>query len=129
MKKLINRLVERLYYKRFPDRVNDHEIATTPIEPLKITSYDLHCLDLVAEVRIPREATYFYNEAQEEAFDDLLNNELFNKFKPELIKYMKILRDPPTDPHLWTYRARIKFYVDTREIQERRFMYELLDKA
>lgn len=34
MKKLIDRLVERLYYKRFPDRVNDHELANLPIIPV-----------------------------------------------------------------------------------------------
>lgn len=36
MRDLIKRLVERLYYKCYPDRVNDHDIATQPIEPLVI---------------------------------------------------------------------------------------------
>lgn len=31
---MIKRLVEKLYYRCFPDRVRDHEIATMPILPV-----------------------------------------------------------------------------------------------
>ena len=53
MKKLIDRLVERLYYKRFPDRVNEHEIATCPLPVIKEERGDI--VNLKAEIHIPRE--------------------------------------------------------------------------
>lgn len=53
MKKLIDRLVERLYFKRFPDRVNDHEIATCPLPVIKEERGDI--VNLKAEIDIPQE--------------------------------------------------------------------------
>ena len=113
--KWFKRLAERIYYKAYPERISDHAIAMTQIEPLKVTAYDLHCVDLVAEEILPREMTYFINEAQEEEFDKYLKSKLFSKFEPELIKYMKIRRLPPADPHAVFFRARIKFYVDDKK--------------
>lgn len=55
MKKLIDRLVERLYYKRFPDRVNDHEIATTPIPVPVVKEERGDIVNLKAEIVIPQE--------------------------------------------------------------------------
>lgn len=108
-------LAEKIYYKVFPERIGEHELAMRPIVPLRITTYDLHCINLVAEEILPREMTYYINEAQEEEFDKYLKRKLFSKFEPELIKYMKISRSLPTDPYGVTFRARIKFYVDERE--------------
>jgi len=114
--KWFKRLAEKIYYKAYPERINDHAIAMTPIEPLRITRYDLKCIDLVAEEMIPREMTYCINEAQEEEFISYLKHTLFSKFEPELIKYMKIKRDRLTgDFALCTYKARIKFFVDDKE--------------
>lgn len=39
MRDLINRIVERLYYKCYPDRVNDHDIANTPIPVIREERY------------------------------------------------------------------------------------------
>lgn len=114
--KWFKKLAEKIYYKAYPERINDHDIATSPIEPLRVTRYDLKCIDLVAEEMIPREMTYCINEAQEEEFINYLKHSLFSKFEPELIKYMKIKRDRITSERaLYTYRARIKFFVDDRE--------------
>ena len=106
---------EKVYYKAYPERIGEHDIAIAPIKPLRITTYDLHCINLVAEVRLPRELTEGLSDAQEEEFDKYLKHELFSKFEPELVKYMKIKRDNPPDPYFVNYRARIKFYVDLRE--------------
>lgn len=111
--KWFKRLAERIYYKAYPERINDHAIAMTPIEPLRVTAYDLRCIDLNAAISLPNEATYCINEAQEEEFYKYLKRELFFKFEPELIKYMKIRRSP--DPYSAIFRAHIKFYVDERE--------------
>lgn len=113
--KWFKRLAERVYYKAYPERISDHAIAMTQIEPLRVTAYDLHCINLVSEVILPREMTECLSEAQEEEFDKYLKSELFSKFEPELIKYMKIKRDNPPTPYSVSYRARIKFYVDLRE--------------
>lgn len=113
--KWFKRLAEIIYYKAYPERISDHAIAMTQIEPLRVTAYDLHCINLVSEVILPREMTECLNEAQEEEFDKYLKHELFSKFEPELIKYMKIRRLSPTDPYGVKFRARIKFYVDERE--------------
>lgn len=113
--KWFKRLAEKIYYKAYPDRINDHVIAMTPIEPLRVTTYDLNCINLVAEAMIPREMTHYINEAQEEEFFNYLKHDLFTKFEPELIKYMRIKRDMPDNPYTYTYRARIKFYVNDRE--------------
>lgn len=106
---------EKIYYKAYPERIGEHELAITPIEPLRITAYDLHCINLVSEVILPREMTECLSDAQEEEFDKYLKRELFSKFEPELIKYMKIKRDNPPTPYSVNYRARIKFYVDLGE--------------
>lgn len=52
MKKLIDKIVESLYYKRFPDRVNDHNIAITPILVVKKERGDI--VNLKAEIYIPQ---------------------------------------------------------------------------
>jgi hypothetical protein len=49
----INKIVERLYYKRFPDRVNEHEIAMAPIPVVKEERGDI--VNLKAEIVIPQE--------------------------------------------------------------------------
>lgn len=55
MKKLIDKIVESLYYKRFPDRVNDHEIATTPISISVVKEERRDIVNLKAEIDIPQE--------------------------------------------------------------------------
>ena len=113
--KWFKRLAERIYYKAYPERIREHELAIIPIEPLRITAYDLHCINLVSELILPIEMTECSSDAQEEEFDKYLKSELFSKFEPELIKYMKIKRGNPPTPYSVSYRARIKFYVDLRE--------------
>ena len=53
MRELIKKIVERLYYKCYPDRVNDHEIATSPIPTPIEKKYKYE--KLIAETHIPRE--------------------------------------------------------------------------
>ena len=73
---------EKIYYKAFPDRVNDHDIAMTPIEPLTVKKYELRPITLEAMETVPREMTYFINETQAEEFFNYLKRELFSKFEP-----------------------------------------------
>lgn len=107
--------IEKKYYKAFPDRVNDHFIATRPIETLIVKKYELRPITLEAMENVPREMINFINETQEEEFFNYLKHSLFSKFEPALIKYMKINRDRNITPYSYTYRARIKFYIDDRE--------------
>lgn len=53
MKKLIKRIIERLYYKCYPDRVNDHFIATRSIIPVIHEGRDI--VNLKTEIYIPKE--------------------------------------------------------------------------
>ena len=55
MKKLIKRIIERLYYKCYPDRVNDHELANCPIAILKVKEERRDIVNLKAEIDIPQE--------------------------------------------------------------------------
>ena len=50
---MIKRLVEKLYYRVFPDRINDHILAQMPIPVIKEERYRPE--KIMAEVRIPRE--------------------------------------------------------------------------
>lgn len=50
---MIKRLVEKLYYRVFPDRVNEHELAQMPIPVVKEEHY--HLEKIMAEIRIPHE--------------------------------------------------------------------------
>lgn len=113
--KFIKTLIEKLYYKAYPDRILDHDIASIrQIEPQKITVHDLYPINLAAAIKIPRGMTEHINEAEEEEFDEFLKHELFREFEPELIKYMIIQRDPPPHPYEYIYRAQIKFYAEIK---------------
>jgi len=50
---MIKCLVEKLYYKVFPDRVHDHELAWMPIPVIEEERYRPE--KIMAEVKIPRE--------------------------------------------------------------------------
>ena len=54
MRELIKKIVERLYYKCYPDRVNEHEIATLPIPTPIVRQYKQE--RIIAGIKIPREA-------------------------------------------------------------------------
>lgn len=49
---MIKKLVEKLYYKCYPDRVRDHEIATMPIPVIKEERHNVRHLEL--EYLIPK---------------------------------------------------------------------------
>lgn len=50
---MIKRLVEKLYYRVFPDRVNEHVLAQMPVPVIKEEHYRPE--KIMAEVRIPLE--------------------------------------------------------------------------
>lgn len=55
---MIKQLVEKLYYRCFPDRVRDHEIATMPLPVIKEERHDVRHLEF--EYLIPmREVELF----------------------------------------------------------------------
>lgn len=116
--KFVKTLIEKLYYKTYPTRIHDHDIAmgwlAEPVKPQRTTVHDLRPINLVAAIQIPRGMTEHTNEAQEKEFDEFLKHELFREFEPELIKYMEIQRGLSPDPYECTYRAQIKFYVDMK---------------
>lgn len=68
MKELIKKMVERLYYMFYPDRVNDHLIASQPIpieryKPIKIIGCislpkDIYQKGLIPEDRIRAELAH-----------------------------------------------------------------------
>ena len=64
---MIKRLVEKLYYKVFPDRINDHALAWMPIPIIKEERYRPE--KIMTEVRIPRDLLV-KNEPPIECSDD-----------------------------------------------------------
>ena len=51
---MIKRLVEKLYYRVFPDRVNEHALAQMPIVPV-VKEERYRPEKIMTEVRIPRD--------------------------------------------------------------------------
>lgn len=53
--KWFKRLIEKMYYKAYPDRINEHDFATQPIEPLIIKEERGDIVNLKAEILIPQD--------------------------------------------------------------------------
>lgn len=69
---MFKRLVEKLYYKCYPDRVRDHEIATMPLPKPQVIPYD------IVPIRAPKIGDSFflketgdYNKMKEFAHKEL----------------------------------------------------------
>ena len=99
--------IEKKYYKVFPDRVNDHFIATRLIPSVKVTKY--HAVTLKSEVIIPKNVF--------ERIGDKVNGfvypEIMRKMEPEIFKRIEIhtLTDPE-EKDIITYEAYFRFYEE-----------------
>lgn len=97
--------IEKKYYKVFPDRVNDHFIATRPIPRVEVTKY--HAVTLKSAKRIPRD---FLSIAGTET---MVKHELFKELEPEISKRIEIhtLTDPE-EKDLVTFEGYFRFYEE-----------------
>ena len=75
--RILKRLVEKLYYKAYPDRVNEHLLAQTPILIKRYNSEKI-----VSEIHYPANLTDFT--------DDWIKHELAYKCAERLKDYITI---------------------------------------
>lgn len=100
---MIKRLVEKLYYKVFPDRVNEHALANMPIIPV-IKEERYRPEKIMAEVRIPFDPMIRNKPPIEWIKEDLAVN-LVNYVKENMI--IECCDDPISRCCL--YRGYIRF--------------------
>lgn len=109
--------IERLYYKAFPDRVKDHEIATAPIMP------DYHVYERFAETRyqkrvlsafelVPREIVDGLDGAGLKEFEKMLKLRLVEKFYPELEKRVVIKQSYNIRFNSFEYNAYLEIFEE-----------------
>lgn len=98
--------IEKKYYKAFPDRVNDHFIATSPILKFKEKKY--HAVTLKAEISLPKDITDIFG-----ANESAILHELFQELEPEISKRIEIhtLTDPE-EKDIITYEGYFRFYEE-----------------
>ena len=99
---MIKRLVEKLYYRVFPDRINDHALAWMPIPVVKEERYRPE--KIMAEVRIPRDLS-FKNEPPIEWIKEDLAANLVDGIKEHMT--IECCDDPISQCLL--YRGYIRF--------------------
>ena len=99
--------IEQKYYKVFPDRVNDHFFATSPIPKLMVTKY--HAVTLKSEVRIPKIIAENYGSG----INEIVMSETLRKLEPEISKRIEIhtLVDPEEKDTI-TYEGYFRFYEE-----------------
>lgn len=100
---MIKRLVEKLYYRVFPDRVNEHALAQMPIIPV-IKEERYRPEKIMAEVRIPRNLS-FNNEPSIEWIKEDLAVNLIDYIKEHMI--IECGDDPLSQCRV--YRGYIRF--------------------
>ena len=100
--------IEKKYYKVFPDRVNDHAIATAPVPVLRLREKKYHAVTLKAEILLPKNIIDTFG-----ADESVILHELFFKLEPEISKRIEIhtLMDPE-EKDLITYEAYFRFYEE-----------------
>ena len=115
--KIIKRLIEKLYYKAYPDRVNDHDIATAPIMP------DFHVYERLAETHyqkrvlsafelVPREIIDGLDYAGLKEFEKMLKMRLVEKFYPELEKRVVIKQKYDIRYNSFEYDAYLELFEE-----------------
>lgn len=99
---MIKSLVEKLYYRVFPDRVNDHLLAQMPVPIIKEEHYRPE--KIMAEVRIPLDLNSF-GEPPIEYIKERLANSLVDGIK----EHMTIVcENDPSFPYI-LYRGYIRY--------------------
>lgn len=73
MKDFIDKLIEKLYYRRFPDRVDEHAIATAPLPIIREERY---------KPRTIRVVEYIPEVVLDTFSDEKLKDMMFQKMKP-----------------------------------------------
>lgn len=63
---MIKKLIEKLYYKCYPDRVHEHEIARMPIPNVKVEQYKTETIQC-AKIVMQEEMKYFGDDALKHA--------------------------------------------------------------
>ena len=110
---IFKRLIEKLYYKAYPDRVNDHAIATAPIIP-EYHVYErsrYHAVTVKASELIP--SVYVSTGGEElEKLETEIKRELFRKMEPEISKRIEIHKVFLPDIHTVAYEGYFRFYEE-----------------
>lgn len=104
---MIRKLIEKLYYKAFPDRVHDHEIANMPISEPQVITYDIvpvKLVQLVDERYIPDSSHEWY---------EFMHRELTRKIAEEIGKYVRVETKKDYRSGYTEYRAELEV-VDRR---------------
>ena len=73
MKDFIDKLIEKLYYRRFPDRVDEHAIATAPLPIIREERYRPRTITVV---------DYIPKVVLDTLPDEKLKDMMFQKMKP-----------------------------------------------
>lgn len=98
--------IEKKYYKAFPDRVNDHFIATRPIPKVKVTKY--HAVTLKSEVMIPKEVV----KSLGVQIKDYVKSETLRRLEPEISKRVEIHTVFYPDQDIVSYEGYFRFYEE-----------------
>ena len=108
---IFKRLIEKLYYKAYPDRVNDHFIATRPIPVPIIKERKYNAVTLKASELIP--SVYVSTGGEElEKLETEIKRELFRKMEPEISKRLEIHKVYLPDIHSVAYEGYFRFYEE-----------------
>ena len=91
MKDFIDKLIEKLYYRRFPDRVNDHAIATAPLPIIREERYTPRTIKVVDSIP---EVVLDSLPDKEEKLKDMM----FQKMKPFISPHIVITTIKSGDP-------------------------------
>ena len=98
--------IEKKYYKAFPDRVNDHFIATRPIPIPPVKKY--HAVTLKSEVMLPKEAvTSLGNNVK-----NIVKSETLRRLEPEIAKRVEIHTVFYPERDFVTYEGYFRFYEE-----------------
>lgn len=73
MKDFFDKLIEKLYYRRFPDRVDEHAIATAPLPIVREERYRPRTITVV---------DYIPEVVLDTLSDEKLKDMMFQKMKP-----------------------------------------------
>ena len=100
--------IEKKYYKAFPDRVNDHFIATRPI-PIPIPPVKkYHAVTLKSEVMIPKTIAENYGNG----VFDIVKSETLRRLEPEISKRIEIHTVFYPDQEVFSYEGYFRFYEE-----------------
>ena len=109
---MIKSLVEKLYYRVFPDRVHEHDFALIPTEPNPVILVDRYRPEkIMVEVRIPREAL-----AKNAPPIEWIKEDLASALVDRIKEYMTIERcDDPASHFYGVYRGFVRILKEEGE--------------